>query len=80
GHTDVTPNSEVSLMNVVAKQPVAVSLKFGSADFQHYKGGVFNGQCGPRLSHAVTVVGYGEKSLNGPKYWIVKNSWGLNWG
>lgn len=33
------------------------------------------------VNHAVTIVGYGESDRPGCKeYWLVKNSWGPNWG
>lgn len=75
----VAANSEASLTNAVAGQPVAVSIEAGGDNFQHYKKGVYNGPCGTKLNHGVTVVGYGQEP-NGDKYWIVKNSWGTAWG
>uniref|UniRef100_J3N053 Cathepsin propeptide inhibitor domain-containing protein n=1 Tax=Oryza brachyantha TaxID=4533 RepID=J3N053_ORYBR len=51
----------------------------------HYRSGVYDGPCGTRLNHGVTVVGYGQEATAdgagaGDKYWIIKNSWGESWG
>ncbi|TKR83142.1 hypothetical protein L596_016779 [Steinernema carpocapsae] len=51
-------------------------------EFMYYKSGVFrpkNCTTESQGRHAMLVVGYGTTN-DGVKYWIVKNSWGANWG
>ncbi|KAB2611621.1 ervatamin-B-like [Pyrus ussuriensis x Pyrus communis] len=79
GFEDVPANSEKALLTAVAHQPVSVAIDASGSDFQFYSSGVFTGTCGTSLDHGVTAVGYGV-SEDGTKYWLVKNSWGAEWG
>ncbi|KAK4797725.1 hypothetical protein SAY86_030051 [Trapa natans] len=79
GFIDVPANSESALQLAVASQPVSVAIDAEGYNFQFYGGGVFTGSCGTILNHGVTAVGYGTE-LDGTKYWMVKNSWGTDWG
>ncbi|OVA14485.1 Peptidase C1A [Macleaya cordata] len=81
GYKDIPTNNEKSLQVAVAQQPVAVAIDAGGFDFQFYSEGVFNGECGNDIDHGVAIVGYGGGRKNHhEKYWIVKNSWGEDWG
>lgn len=83
GYEDVPANDEAALMKAVANQPVSVAIEADQRAFQLYVGGVFDdAECGTALNHGVLVVGYGVH-MNGTHevpYWIVKNSWGPEWG
>ncbi|XP_074267615.1 vignain-like [Silene latifolia] len=79
GHELVPENDEDALLKAVANQPVSVAIDAGGQDFQFYSEGVFTGSCGTELDHGVAVVGYGA-TVDGTKYWIVRNSWGQGWG
>jgi len=79
---NITEADENQLQRAVAyMNPVSVAFRV-TDDFPSYKGGIYsNPKCGtsPQLvNHAVLAVGYGEEK--GTKYWIVKNSWGSQWG
>ncbi|XP_065856550.1 senescence-specific cysteine protease SAG39-like [Euphorbia lathyris] len=78
GYEDVPANDEAALMKAVANQPIAVAIDASGSEFQFYSSGIFTGSCGTELDHGVTAVGYG--SSGGMNYWLVKNSWGSQWG
>lgn len=77
-HVHVPENDNDALLRAVAQQPVSVCIDDSSLDFYHYNNGVFNSTCGTELGHCLAIVGYGTE--NGVDYWIIKNSWGTDWG
>ncbi|KAL7117130.1 hypothetical protein ACP275_03G052500 [Erythranthe tilingii] len=75
GYENVPMNNEEALLKAVANQPVSVAIDSRGSHFQFYS----ECECGTELDHGVAIVGYGT-TLDGTKYWIVKNSWGAEWG
>ena len=64
--------------NSTLQGPVSVSVD--ASGWHHYSGGLFTGPCEDSLPHhAVLAVGYGTDAA-GTDYWLVKNSWGADWG
>jgi len=62
---------------VATTGPVAISV--AATEWQFYDSGVYNGDCGTEINHAVTLVGYGTDAESGD-YWIIRNSWSAGWG
>jgi len=63
-----------------------LSVAVDASSWQFYYGGIFDpifcGHTLNSLDHGVTIVGYGNSTILGitTKYWIIKNSWGADWG
>jgi C1A family cysteine protease len=76
-HVDVEKTTK-ALELAVSRQPVSIAIEADKQSFQFYKSGVYRASCGTSLDHGVLVVGYGSE--DGVDYWIVKNSWGDQWG
>jgi len=72
--------TETKLKSLIAtKGAVLVGIHASDTSFSSYKSGVWNGcTSGAQSNHAVLAVGYGTE--NGKDYWLIKNSWGTNWG
>ncbi|CDW83165.1 cathepsin l-like proteinase [Stylonychia lemnae] len=68
---------EIKLL--VVQNPVVAGLDASSIYFKNYHSGIITSDdCGQQMNHSVLIIGYGsEKNV---EYWIVKNSYGTQWG
>lgn len=92
GYVKLPANNYSALVNALAREgPIAISA--AAEPWQLYSGGVYNGNCGADIDHAIQLVGYGtDKKVHsrqllggggggaGGDYWLVRNSWGAGWG
>ncbi|KAL3734210.1 hypothetical protein ACJRO7_023541 [Eucalyptus globulus] len=80
----ITLDEEQIAANLVKNGPLAVGIN--AVYMQTYVGGVSCPYiCGKHLDHGVLLVGYGSAGyapirFKEKPYWIIKNSWGENWG
>lgn len=80
-YAHVKNGSEEDLTIAIARiGPIAATIDASQASFAFYHSGVYSDpNCSSvNLDHTFTAVGY--DSLNGTDYYIVKNSWGTDWG
>ena len=83
----VPHNNSEQLKMAVSQQPVSVCVS-DSAAFHFYKSGILDSiTCGEYIDHCILLVGislyisfkgYGVE--NHIEYWLLKNSWGEEWG
>ena len=65
----------------INSQPIAVGVDALHTAFRTYESGILNTHtCGSHLDHSALAVGYGTDTNSGTAYWLVKNSWGTDWG
>ena len=74
-----TNTNEDILKAAVYKHGAVSASMMWTQEFEDYTGGIFDScEPGAVTDHSVVVVGYGRE--NGVDYWLIKNSWGTDWG
>lgn len=76
----VAGEDENVLVKAVAKfGPLSVALDINHESFMRYSGGIYlEDECTDQVNHGALLVGYGSE--NGQDFWIIKNSFGSEWG
>ncbi|GAB6024156.1 hypothetical protein CHUAL_008867 [Chamberlinius hualienensis] len=81
----LTPLVEATAKVSVARNgPLFAPIDGRQKSFIFYKEGIYSdNNCKTRMdemNYVVVIVGYGTDKTTGREYWILKNSWGTNWG
>jgi C1A family cysteine protease len=68
-----------NLLLAITYSTIATAIDAGYMPF--YKSGVYDyPHCSDSINHAVSIVGYGTDWGNGKPYWLVRNTFGPEWG
>ena len=77
-YIQIQPQNYTALLKAVSINPVSIVVS--ASTWFLYGGGIYNEpKCGVQLNHGAAIVGYDQDSHKN-MYWVVKNSWGLQWG
>merc|ERR1712096_68866 len=77
-YQDLAPNETYIAAYVAKYGPVVIGAEATSA-WHSYKGGILSVNCTQKKeNHNIVIIGYG--SDGGSDYWLIRNSWGVDWG
>jgi len=77
--SDCSGQDEQGLENQLQTSPISICID--AEPFQDYTSGVIQSNCSndpAKIDHCIQLVGYNNGGS--PTYWIVRNSWGTDWG
>jgi len=73
------PNNVDAIKQAVMESPVATTFTVYN-DLASYGGGCYEHEGDDPINHAVLIIGWQDTLCNGDGAWLIKNSWGTDWG
>ncbi|MCP4581802.1 MAG: hypothetical protein GY839_09290, partial [candidate division Zixibacteria bacterium] len=73
------PNNVNAIKNALMLSPLSTTFTVYD-DFNSYSNGCYEHADVEPLNHAVVIIGWDDNMCDGEGAWIVKNSWGTNFG
>jgi len=79
---NVTTGDEQALKAAVYKVPAGSAMDASLQSFEFYAGGVYSDpECSSsQIDHGIGIVGYGHNDTANMDFWVMKNTWGTDWG
>lgn len=70
------------MQNAVMRGPAVAYIAASKPNFLMYGSGIYDDHTcqNEPFDHVVLVVGYGTDNRTNQDYWLVKNTWGQDWG
>jgi len=79
GYSYATKSRNEDEMKTAVATVAPLSICVDAEPWQFYNSGIMKrAQCGLSLDHCVQITGYNTGAST--PYWVVRNSWGTNWG
>jgi len=80
GFKYATQSGNETAMQVAMVTNGPLSVCVDAETWQYYQSGIIEHGCGDSLDHCVQIVGWNTDMTSNIPYWIVRNSWGTDWG
>ncbi|XP_073941142.1 cysteine proteinase 1-like [Choristoneura fumiferana] len=81
GFQELVVKNEDQLVGATAHYGPIYTRLFLPSGAESYRGGIWAPtDCSSATNSAILVVGYGTDARSGKDFWILKNSWGSDWG
>lgn len=78
-YATIQQNNCDGLLHAITMQPISIAIAANA--ISQYSSGVFNNpKCGTQINHGAVAIGYGVDTDGTTEFWLVRNSWGEDWG